>query len=132
MNRTNEIESSQSKSYASSYSLLENTYCGTGIPRTPYVTYNPPVDTRSWSLGNSSSPSLSCPADWTLNKIPSMAKQLILETDSYPAYSSLTHDAPYSNSGYFTIYPAYGNDKVGYQLRYRSCDGTWKQTTSKK
>lgn len=109
-----EIETSVRGSYAP----LSQTYCGKGIPQIPYQTYDPPVSTERRG---------SCPADWERSRIPSMSTQLVLNSYQYPHYTALTHNSPYSSSPYFSMGPAYGNGQNGYEMLYRSCDGSFEK-----
>lgn len=100
------------------YSTLNQTWCGRGIPpipRTAYSTYNPPYHYQN-----------GCPGDWgqIFNDAPFQGIQIVPQTVNLK-YKSLTHDAPYSSSGYLSFGPAYNNDQNGYSLRFRKCDGTF-------
>lgn len=112
MYSSSEMESSVLKG---TYSRLDQTYCGKGIPKVPYETYDPPLPKDRNGQ---------CPADWNLTNVPSMSTQIVMNTFQYPDYTSLTHNSPYSSSRYFTFNPAYGNGQNGYEPVYRSCDGS--------
>ena len=102
-------------SYRSNYSSLQNTYCGTGIPKVKYDTFNPPNKYPN-----------NCPGDWQQQNFrsPLMNTQIVLDYDT-KGYNSLTHDVPPTTSGYFNYIPAYNNDLNGYGLKCRKCDGTF-------
>jgi len=107
--------------FKGTYSRLDQTYCGKGIPKIPYETFDPPLPIERKG---------SCPADWNIYQVPSMSTQIVMNTYQYPDYTSLTHNSPYTSSRYFSFDPAYGNGQNGYEPVYRSCDGSIKKVIS--
>jgi len=99
-------------SYRSNYSALSDTYCGKGIPRQAFVTYNPPFRYTE-----------ACPADWINARSPVMTIQQVADYKT-KGYQSLTHDTAPTESGYFMYEPAYPG---GYTPRCRVCDGGFTQ-----
>lgn len=114
MYSSSEIETS----IKGTYSALDQTYCGKGIPKIPYETFNPPLPVERQGQPSS------CSADWNVYQVPSMSTQIVLNSFQYPHYTALTHNSPYTSSGYFSFQPAYGNGQYGYEPLFRSCDGT--------
>jgi hypothetical protein len=109
-------------SYRSSYTPLDKTWCGKGIPKKPFDTFNPPFHYNK-----------KCPADWLTNNIaqvPDQNIQIVYETSNY-GYNALTHDSPLSTSGYFSFLSAYNNDKNGYEPVFRKCDGSFVKLPTK-
>lgn len=105
-------------SYRSTYSSLNNTWCGKGsppIPQKPNDTFNPPAHFSNH-----------CPADWdNLNYyVPFMSTQIVLDSQNL-GYNSLTHNVEPSASNYFSYLPAYNNDVNGYTPKFRTCDGSF-------
>jgi hypothetical protein len=112
--QSNEYEINDS--YRSSYTPLDQTWCGKTIPQTKYVTFNPPSQFPKH-----------CPGDWNAiqnQPVPRQNVQIVYETSNF-GYNALTHNAPPSSSGYFSYLPAYNNDINGYEPVFRKCDGTF-------
>lgn len=106
--------------YRPGYSLIENAWCGNGIPKKPNNTFNPPYNYNK-----------SCPANWTSTNVPNNNIQIVMETQNL-GYNSLTHNLPSSSNNYFSYLPAYNNDINGYTPRFRKCDGTFVNMKSNK
>jgi len=103
-------------SYRSNYMPLDKTWCGKGIPKKKFDTFNPPFRYQK-----------NCPADWitqNVAQVPIQNIQIVYETSNF-GYNALTHDAQPSSSGYFSYLPAYNNDKNGYEPVFRRCDGSF-------
>lgn len=109
------VEYEVNESYRGNYQTLSNTWCGKNIPQIKYDTFNPPN-----SYPNK------CPGDWNDNsfRYQSMGTQIVLDPKTL-GYKSLTHNAPPTSSGYCKYLPAYNNDKSGYSLKCRKCDGSF-------
>ena len=95
------------------YSPLKNTWCGKGIPSSPVDTFNPPYHYPN-----------KCPGAWDnpFNGVPSGGIQIVIETPKQ-GYNILTHNTPYTSSGYLG-YSSLGNTSQ-YKPKFRKCDGTF-------